>query len=134
MPNTSRPAVTLQRDDRHRFKTLCALVLVPLLLTAPSVSRATDHWTGPDKLLHFESTLVLAGIVSAATESQAIGFWSAVAVGGAKELWDRNRSGHTASFKDLAWDVAGAYVGSAFGAWAVSRTNGTTVVSYAMKF
>jgi len=123
----------LQHYCRARFNFLYAIALLQLLLVAPNIALA-DSWTGQDKLDHFASTLLISTAVSVATESETLGFWSAVAVGGAKELWDRNRTGHVASVKDFTWDVVGAYVGSKFGGWVVTRTNGSTVVSLSQKF
>jgi uncharacterized protein YfiM (DUF2279 family) len=123
----------LLHSCRNRFNVFCGITLIQLLLVVPNIALA-DSWTGQDKLSHFSGSLLISTVVSVATESESLGFWSAVAVGGAKELWDRNHTGHVASIKDFAWDVAGAYVGSKFGGWMVTRTNGSTVVSFSQKF
>ncbi len=78
--------------------------------------------------------MVLATFISAATQSEDVGFWSAVAIGGAKEMWDIKQPNHVASFKDFAWGLSGAYLGAKHSGWAVSKNNGIAVLSYTLRY
>ena len=101
--------------------------LIALLLWAGD-ARAQDSWTGKDKLQHAAGSAAIAAAVTVATSSERAGFWTAVAVGAAKEVYDMNhRDRHTPSWRDLGADVAGAYVGSKFGTYIVVRRNSITV-------
>ena len=115
------------------FTLVKAPVMAFMLLITPCVSQA-DEWTGQDKALHFGAGLVIASVVSIAAENEATGFWTAVAVGASKELWDSKQPDHEASFKDFAWSAVGAYLGARWGAWSLSRTNKTTVVGFIHQF
>ncbi|MEN9885579.1 MAG: putative periplasmic lipoprotein [Pseudomonadota bacterium] len=86
-----------------------------------------DSFTGPDKAKHLAGSAAIAAAVTLATESERAGFWASVAIGAAKEIADSRSPRHTASLKDLAADVAGAYIGSKAGAYIVIRRNQITV-------
>ena len=104
------------------------IVSIPLaLLVLATSSQAADSWTGADKAKHFSSTAAIAAAVTVATESERAGFWTAVAIGAAKEVTDGRRAGHTASWRDFGADVAGAYVGAKLGAYVVVRRNSVTI-------
>ncbi len=94
----------------NRILTLIALTL------ACSAASAADEWASRDKLQHAALSAGIAAAATAVTKDERIGFAAAVAVGVAKELYDAsNRDKHTPSWKDLAADVAGAYVGAKLG-------------------
>ncbi|MCC6647832.1 MAG: hypothetical protein IT374_19975 [Polyangiaceae bacterium] len=88
-------------------------------------ARADDEWLGRDKRLHFGASAVVAaggyGAASVWTTSRGAralaGGGLALAVGAAKEGWDAAGRGDP-SWRDLAWDAAGAAVGVAV-AWAI---------------
>lgn len=91
-------------------------LIAAALALASTAAAAEDSWTGRDKALHFTGSAAIAGVVTAAAKSESAGFWTSVAVGAAKEARDyKHRDRHTASWKDFAADVAGAYVGAKLG-------------------
>lgn len=87
---------------------------------APRAALAEDRWLGPDKRLHFGASAVLAAggygvaapLTSSPVERGVLGGSFALLVGAAKEGWDATGRGDP-SWKDFAWDVAGAGVGVA---------------------
>jgi putative lipoprotein len=97
-----------------------ACFLAVLLVTGSA--RAEDAWWGRDKALHFGvSALVAGGGYAASTllveprwQRFGIGASAALTLGAAKELYDATGHGD-ASYRDLAWDAAGALVGASFG-------------------
>jgi len=113
-----------QRGGVHRR----ARLLLPLLLVLAPPARAhaaDDPWFGGDKMLHFGASAALAAggyaLGAALFDGQearvATGVGIALGAGVAKEVADLTGAGH-ASWRDLAWDVAGTAVGLglAFGA------------------
>lgn len=89
----------------------------------------SDEWTGKDKVKHAGISAAIAAAATAATDSELIGFGISSAVGFAKEVYDmQHKNKHTASFKDLAADLAGAYVGAKMGGLIISpRKDGFTL-------
>jgi uncharacterized protein YfiM (DUF2279 family) len=77
-----------------------------------ALTTGPDPWLAQDKLLHFGGSAFIAFVVE--DVKPGYGFLTACTVGAAKELWDRNQPNHTASWRDFAWDVAGAYFGVHF--------------------
>lgn len=110
------------------------LKIVFICLALWSGSAWSESWTGEDKALHFAGSATLATVVTVVSASPQVGFWSAVAVGVTKELIDRRRPGGDASLRDLAADVAGAYLGSQAGRWMLYRQGETTTLVLAFKF
>ncbi len=104
-------------------------------LTAWSAS-----WSGnalaqsEDKALHLVGSATLAAVVTVASESPVIGFWSAFAVGLTKELIDHRRQSGDANMRDLAADAAGAFLGAQAGRWMLYRRGETTALVYARPF
>lgn len=101
----------------------------PSLPALPSASAVVltgqDRWLAEDKARHGLASLLLAGALGHVArrqwdvrppEAKVMGCGVVLGLGVAKELWDRGRPGHQASFKDLAADAAGALLG----AWALS--------------
>jgi uncharacterized protein YfiM (DUF2279 family) len=103
---------------------LVLLVLAWLVwLHAPAAeARDDDPWLGHDKVLHFSVSVALgAGGYGAAAllveprwQRAAIGGSLALAVGGAKELYDLSYRGDP-SWRDFTWDVLGSAVGVGVG-------------------
>jgi putative lipoprotein len=88
-------------------------------LSGTKTAAATeDDWLGRDKLLHFGVSAAIAGTGYAVSslvfeqrwQRATAGGGAALAAGAAKELYDLGGGGD-ASWKDFAWDVAGAAVG-----------------------
>lgn len=105
---------------RHLRGLLPSLALTIVLLTASRVEA--DAWWSPDKGLHFAvstglgATLSLTALpwIDSRAERFAWAVAAAVGVGLAKELLD-TWTGGSASFRDLAWDLAGAVTGAVIG-------------------
>jgi putative lipoprotein len=103
----------------------CKIALIALLILAAfsaalAEEKKADRWFSSDKYRHFAvSAFYSAGISIVADKhfdvekdrALAIGFGVTFALGGAKEIKDYHTKGETASFKDLAWDIAGALTG-----------------------
>jgi putative lipoprotein len=113
---------------------LAAVVALAGVVLGSGAARAADPdpWFGRDKALHFGASALLASdgyaVTGFATEDRrvrlAVGGGFALALGGAKELWDMGGHGD-ASLRDLTWDVAGTVVGLAatyLVDWALTRT------------
>ena len=87
------------------------IVMTSLLLTGCS-HMANDAWSGQDKAQHFLASAMLSAAGNEYAQHQgysrdrsaAIGLMFSVSLGASKELW---------SWKDFAWDVAGATTGYA---------------------
>jgi putative lipoprotein len=86
----------------------------------PASAADEDPWWGPDKALHFGVSAGLAaggyGASSLVLDQRAaragVGAGFSLTVGAGKELYDLSGGGDP-SWKDFAWDVAGAGVGVA---------------------
>ena len=103
-------------------------LMIAAALTMAGSACAQDSWTGRDKLQHVAGSAAIAAAVTVVTSSERAGFWTAVAVGAAKEAYDaQHRDRHNPSIKDFGADVAGAYLGSKFGAYIVVRRNSISV-------
>lgn len=80
---------------------------------------AQDRWTGRDKAEHFISSAALALAGSAVADRQGaspagsrnVGLLFSISLGAAKEAFDSRAAGSGWSWKDFAWDVAGAASG-----------------------
>lgn len=94
-------------------------LILPLIFCSACAHMAQDSWTGRDKTAHFISAAALAYAGSAAVEQQHasparsrnIGFAFAISLGALKETYDSRAAGSGWSWKDFAWDVAGASTG-----------------------
>ena len=102
-----------------------ALLVAAACLLAPAAAAAADDdpWFGRDKFLHFGVSAALATTGYAVggmffddvPGRLATGATIALGAGVAKELADLAGAGH-ASWRDIAWDVAGTGAGLLF-AW-----------------
>jgi hypothetical protein len=106
-----------------------AFLIATLALTiiAPGAAHAApvgDTWTGPDKALHLGAGALIAGAVTAATNSRAWGFGAGCAVGVGKEVLDP-----TFSNRDAIVTCAGAALGAYAAGWMIERRGPVTVVS-----
>ncbi|EPL4121733.1 YfiM family lipoprotein [Citrobacter amalonaticus] len=99
------------------------MVRVIFLLSAFILSgcshMAQDSWSGQDKAQHFIASAMLSAAGNEYAQHQGIsrdhsamiGFMFSVSLGASKELWDSRPAGSGWSWKDFAWDVAGAMTG-----------------------
>jgi putative lipoprotein len=86
---------------------------------APRTARASDDWWGRDKALHFGVSIALSGAGYAASsllfdepwQRAMAGSAFSLGLGAAKEGYDAV-SGGDPSWRDLAWDSAGTFVGA----------------------
>ena len=103
------------------------VTLALALLAATPAAADDDPWLGGDKALHYGASLGLAasgyGAGALAFDGEparlATGAGLALGAGAGKELLDLAGLGDP-SWRDLAWDVAGAATGLAL-AWAIDR-------------
>jgi len=110
----------------HRSRSALAACLLVSLWARPAAGA--DSWFGRDKALHFGASfgLALIGYLGASLffEERAgrVTFGAAFALSGGvvKEIADLHFHAD-ASFRDLAWDAAGAAAGT-LAAWAVDRS------------
>ena len=97
------------------------MLIAPLLLLTGCSHMSNDSWSGQDKAQHFLASAMLSAAGNEYAQHQgysrdrsaAIGFMFSVSLGASKELWDSRPSGSGWSWKDFAWDVAGATTGYA---------------------
>ena len=102
-------------------------VALTLLVAGSAQAADPDPWLGTDKALHFSASAVIAmsaygasaTFLDTSTARLAYGASASLLAGIGKELWDSSGNGN-ASWKDLAWDVAGVAVGLAI-CWVLDR-------------
>lgn len=102
------------------------LLAVSFLLTGCS-HMANDAWSGQDKAQHFIASAMLSAAGNeygqhqgwARDDSAGFGLMFSVGLGASKELWDSRPDGTGWSWKDFAWDVAGAATG--YSIWQLAR-------------
>lgn len=90
-----------------------------LLLLSGCSHRANDGWSGQDKAQHFITSAMLSAAGNEYAQHREIsrdrsamfGLMFSVSLGVSKELWDSRPEGSGWSWKDFAWDVAGATTG-----------------------
>ena len=95
------------------------LISTLLMVCSGCTHFAQDSWTGKDKAQHFVGSAVLAAAGTAyadrqnmsSARSRSFGLLFAISLGAGKELWDSRQGGTGWSWKDFAWDVAGAATG-----------------------
>lgn len=96
-------------------------ILASILTLCGCSHMASDGWSGQDKAQHFITSAMLAAAGNEYARHQgnsndrsaAIGLMFSISLGASKELWDSRPSGSGWSWKDFAWDVAGASTGYA---------------------
>ncbi|MBJ3817016.1 YfiM family lipoprotein [Shimwellia pseudoproteus] len=102
------------------------ICLIPLLTTACS-HTAQDQWYGQDKAQHFIASAMLSAAGNEYGQHQGwsndrsatFGLMFSIGLGITKEAWDSRAAGSGWSWKDLAWDVAGAATG--YTVWQLAR-------------
>ena len=93
-----------------------ACVTVAAVVAIYCQPAQADEWTGKDKAGHAQAGALIGGIAAAASQSPTVGCLMAVGAGIAKEAYDSQNQGHTASYKD-------ATVTAAFGCLAAKFTS-----------
>lgn len=114
------------------MRTLVNLIPTLALLAGNAAACGThnDDWTGSDKAAHFGVSLALGVGASRLSDDTWTAFGLALVPGVAKELYDSTRDCNRFSWKDMAWNAAGAYVGVRTGNWLL----GPSGVSYRVAF
>ena len=98
------------------WKAAMALCCVAAFVAIVCQPAAADEWTGKDKAQHAQAGALIGGIAAAASQSPTVGCLMAAGAGLAKEIYDSQHQGHTASGKD-------ATVTAAFGCLAAKFTS-----------
>ena len=98
------------------WKAAMALCCVAPVVAIDCQPAAADEWTGKDKAQHAQAGALIGGIAAAASQSPTGGCVMAAGAGLAKEIYDTQHPGHTASGKD-------ATVTAAFGCLAAKFTS-----------
>ncbi|EOK5536548.1 TPA: YfiM family lipoprotein [Enterobacter kobei] len=96
-------------------------LLLSVLFLSGCSHMANDSWSGQDKAQHFVASAMLSAAGNEYAQHQgysrdrsaAIGLMFSLSLGASKELWDSRPAGSGWSWKDFAWDVAGATTGYA---------------------
>ncbi|MGQ3051112.1 MAG: hypothetical protein ACT6S0_04950 [Roseateles sp.] len=117
-------------------KILLAAALVVACSFASAIERkcrTDDLWRGPDKTKHMLGGAAIASAVTLATKEPHWGFAAGLAVGAAKEIWDRRGSG-TCSFQDFAVTAGGAAAGAYGTAWLILPQRRGVAVAYVKAF
>jgi len=94
-------------------------LLMGCLLLGGCSHMAQDSWSGQDKAQHFLASAMLSAAGNEYAQRQGIsrdrsaayGLMFSVSLGASKELWDSRPAGSGWSWKDFAWDIAGATTG-----------------------
>lgn len=120
-------------SDTAMKRLLIALSIAAVSHPAHARCIADDIWNGDDKNLHFAAGVAMAALVTTHSGDPDKGFYTGTAIGVAKELEDALTSGEC-TLQDLVATAAGAAVGAYLGNVIVTRIQGRTVVSYAMRF
>ena len=106
------------------------IITIAAALFMTTCAHAQDSWVSVDKALHAGVSGGIAAVATVATGSELQGFTFAMAVGVAKEVYDKQHPDkHSASYRDLVADAAGAYMGAKLGGVFVApqKTGGFTV-------
>jgi putative lipoprotein len=97
------------------------LVLLSSLWLCGCSHMTNDAWTGQDKAQHFIASTILSAAGNeyalhqgfSQERSAAYGLMFSLSLGAGKEAWDSRPLGSGWSWKDFAWDIAGATTGYA---------------------
>lgn len=103
------------------------LLLPAIFLLSGCSHMAPDSWHGQDKAQHFMASAMLAAAGNEYGQHQGwskarsanFGLLFSVSLGASKELWDSRAAGSGWSWKDFAWDLAGAATG--YGVWQLAE-------------
>lgn len=90
----------MSRPYTPAWWTAMACVTVAASVAIVCQPAQADDWAGKDKAQHAQVGALIGGITAAASQSPAMGCLMAVGAGLAKEAYDTQHQGHTASVKD----------------------------------
>ncbi len=102
---------------------LCCLLCV-LTVGCSTTACRSDSWFGRDKLYHFACSAAIGAAGTAVArhndapdvDSGAVGVGTALAIGSSKEAYDLAVKDTCWSWKDMVWNVVGAFVGASLAA------------------
>ncbi|UOO89423.1 YfiM family lipoprotein [Vitreoscilla massiliensis] len=108
--------------ERHAYRPLLKVFTLLCLLLCNACTTfhyADDAWTGRDKAKHFAVSAALSAAATHAAanhsdrrgQQAAIGIGVSLALGTSKELRDARGGGSGFSWRDMAYNVAGALTG-----------------------
>ena len=110
--------------------------IIAAVLAIAATQAHADEWTGEDKQKHF-AVHVLSG-AAVRTLFPSLNDTEAIAVatipGVIKELHDARSVGSGFSGKDMAWNLAGAFVGVKLAGWMLTKQRDTVNLSYSTAF
>ena len=110
--------------------------IIAAVLAIAATQAHADEWTGADKQKHFAVQVVSGAAVRtifpSLTDTEAIAV--ATIPGVIKELHDSRSGGSGFSSKDMAWNLAGAFVGVKLTGWMLTKQRDTVSVSYSTSF
>lgn len=112
------------------MKLISGLALMILLNGTTLACSHRDDWTGSDKAAHFGVSFALGVATSRVSDDTLTAVGLALVPGLAKELYDSTQDCNRFSWKDMAWNTAGAFVGVRTGNWMF----GPSGVSYRTAF
>jgi putative lipoprotein len=95
--------------------TLRRLAAALIVCAAAAQPAQADSFTTPDKAAHLAGSAMLGAVATIITDNDQAAFALALAPGFAKEVYDSRRGGTGFSWRDLAADALGAYIGVKFG-------------------
>ena len=97
-------------------------ILIAILLSSGclTLEQSADDWFGKDKLYHFAASSVISAAVTKneidndCSKSRAVnnGIFVTMSLGAGKELRDKHVKKTFWSWKDMIWNLVGAYLGS----------------------
>ena len=110
--------------------------IIAAVLAIAATQAHADEWTGADKQKHFAVHVVSGAAVRtifpSLTDTEAVAV--ATIPGVIKELHDARSGGSGFSGKDMAWNIAGAFVGVKLTGWVLTKQRDTVSVSYSTAF
>ncbi len=115
----------------YRAAALAAAALALSLLTVHESRACTarDSWAGHDKTMHLAAGAAIGAGVTLYSRDPLIGTLAGTGVGLLKELRDSRGHGHC-SLQDAVVTALGAAAGAYGTRWALSRSGGTTWLTY----
>jgi uncharacterized protein YfiM (DUF2279 family) len=103
-------------------KLFCLALLAGATVSAQACGPYRDSWGGSDKAAHFGVSAALGVGASRLSDDTATAVGLALIPGLAKELYDAGQDCNRFSWRDMAWNAAGAYVGVRTGNWLLGPT------------
>jgi uncharacterized protein YfiM (DUF2279 family) len=107
-------------------------LLASILIASQACAHANDESINYAK--HLAGSAAISAAVTAATKDELIGFGVSVTIGVAKEIADSRQPGNKFCVRDLAFDIAGAYIGAKAGGFIITPQRGGLKVGFVRSF